>query len=247
MAASSPARSRRWPRPSRGLGGLDRRPARSSDGGSTRPGPPSKRSSSDRAPEIADRRAAAEMAESRIDLTEFVPGSLPAPAGAGPSRSGVPDPAALEDVFVGMGFEVAEGPEIETDWYNFGALNIPPAHPARGMWDTFYLDLGCAGVHAAADPHLAGADPSHGAGGGRRHAAHPRRHARAAATGGTRPTPATSRSSTRSRGWWWTGGSPSPTWPAPSRCSRRPTSARTSTRVCGPPTSPSPSRRPSSR
>ena len=49
---------------------------------------------------------------------------------------------ALEDVFVGMGFEVAEGPEIESDWYNFGALNIPPAHPARGMWDTFYLDLG---------------------------------------------------------------------------------------------------------
>ncbi len=48
----------------------------------------------------------------------------------------------LEDVFVGMGFEVAEGPEIETDWFNFGALNIPPAHPARGMWDTFYLGLG---------------------------------------------------------------------------------------------------------
>jgi phenylalanyl-tRNA synthetase alpha chain len=41
-----------------------------------------------------------------------------------------------------MGFEVAEGPEIESDWYNFGALNIPPAHPARGMWDTFYLHLG---------------------------------------------------------------------------------------------------------
>ena len=48
----------------------------------------------------------------------------------------------LEDVFVGMGFEVAEGPEIESDWFNFGALNIPPAHPARGMWDTLYLDLG---------------------------------------------------------------------------------------------------------
>jgi phenylalanyl-tRNA synthetase alpha chain len=40
-----------------------------------------------------------------------------------------------------MGFTVAEGPEIETDWYNFEALNIPPAHPARGMWDTFYVDL----------------------------------------------------------------------------------------------------------
>ena len=43
---------------------------------------------------------------------------------------------------MGMGFEVAEGPEVETDWYNFGALNIPPAHPARSMWDSFYLDLG---------------------------------------------------------------------------------------------------------
>ncbi len=48
----------------------------------------------------------------------------------------------LEDVFVGMGFVVAEGPEVETDWYNFEALNMPPAHPARGMWDTLYIDLG---------------------------------------------------------------------------------------------------------
>jgi phenylalanyl-tRNA synthetase alpha chain len=48
----------------------------------------------------------------------------------------------LEDVFVGMGFSVAEGPEVETDWYNFEALNIPPAHPARGMYDSFYVDLG---------------------------------------------------------------------------------------------------------
>ncbi|WP_430300531.1 phenylalanine--tRNA ligase subunit alpha [Rhabdothermincola salaria] len=48
----------------------------------------------------------------------------------------------LVDVFVGMGFEVAEGPEVETDWHNFEALNIPSAHPARGMWDTLYVDLG---------------------------------------------------------------------------------------------------------
>ena len=41
-----------------------------------------------------------------------------------------------------MGFAVAEGPEAETDWYNFEALNMPPAHPARGMWDTLYLRLG---------------------------------------------------------------------------------------------------------
>ncbi len=45
----------------------------------------------------------------------------------------------LEDVFLGMGFSVAEGPEVETDWYNFEALNMPPDHPARGMFDTFYL------------------------------------------------------------------------------------------------------------
>ena len=48
----------------------------------------------------------------------------------------------LEDVFVGMGFTVSEGPQAETDWYNFEALNLPAAHPARSMWDTLYLDLG---------------------------------------------------------------------------------------------------------
>ena len=63
---------------------------------------------------------------------------------------------------MGMGFEVAEGPEAETDWYNFEALNIPPAHPARGMWDTLYLDLGEPETVRAAHPHLAGADPPDG-------------------------------------------------------------------------------------
>jgi len=50
----------------------------------------------------------------------------------------------LEDVFIAMGFRVEEGPEVETDWYNFEALNIPPAHPARGMHDTIYVDVGDA-------------------------------------------------------------------------------------------------------
>ena len=58
-----------------------------------------------------------------------------------------------------MGFTVAEGPEVETDWHNFGALNFPPDHPARDMYDTLYVDLRRAGVDAAAHPHLAGADP----------------------------------------------------------------------------------------
>ena len=46
------------------------------------------------------------------------------------------------DFFVGLGYRVAEGPQVETDYYNFTALNIPPGHPARGMQDTFFLDDG---------------------------------------------------------------------------------------------------------
>ena len=45
----------------------------------------------------------------------------------------------VEDIFLRMGFTVAEGPEIETEYYNFDALNIPANHPARDMWDTFWL------------------------------------------------------------------------------------------------------------
>jgi phenylalanyl-tRNA synthetase alpha chain len=45
----------------------------------------------------------------------------------------------IEDIFKAMGFSVAEGPEIETDYYNFEALNFPPHHPARDDWDTLYI------------------------------------------------------------------------------------------------------------
>ena len=48
----------------------------------------------------------------------------------------------VSDIFIGMGWEVAEGPEVETDWHNFGALNFPLGHPARDMYDTLYVDLG---------------------------------------------------------------------------------------------------------
>jgi phenylalanyl-tRNA synthetase alpha chain len=47
----------------------------------------------------------------------------------------------IEAIFGSMGFDVADGPEIETDWYNFTALNSPQNHPARSMQDTFYVDL----------------------------------------------------------------------------------------------------------
>ena len=48
----------------------------------------------------------------------------------------------VEDIFQAMGFSVVEGPEIENEWYNFDALNIPKDHPARDRWDTFYLKKG---------------------------------------------------------------------------------------------------------
>ncbi len=45
----------------------------------------------------------------------------------------------IEDIFIGLGFQVTEGPEVETDYYNFEALNLPPDHPARDMQDSFYV------------------------------------------------------------------------------------------------------------
>jgi len=48
----------------------------------------------------------------------------------------------IEEIFQAMGFTVVEGPEMETEWYHFDALNIPKDHPARDLWDTFYLPNG---------------------------------------------------------------------------------------------------------
>jgi phenylalanyl-tRNA synthetase alpha chain len=81
----------------------------------------------------------------RLDLTELsdpTTANLSAIAPLGHLQLVQRTREELEDVFCGMGLVVAEGPEVETDWYNFEALNIPPAHPARAMWDTFYLDIG---------------------------------------------------------------------------------------------------------
>ena len=62
----------------------------------------------------------------------------------------------IEDIFIGMGYSIAEGPEVELDYYNFQALNIPADHPARDTQDTFYI-LPRAGARdgetAPADPH----------------------------------------------------------------------------------------------
>jgi phenylalanyl-tRNA synthetase alpha chain len=93
---------------------------------------------------LAQRRAAIEMlvrneriANERLDLTEVL---------TRPERGHLhlvtQTHNHLEDVFVGLGFTVSEGPEVESDWNNFTALNMPPEHPARSMWDTLFVDLG---------------------------------------------------------------------------------------------------------
>jgi phenylalanyl-tRNA synthetase alpha chain len=87
--------------------------------------------------DLAASERAATLAAERLDLTEVPPLR---PRGHLTVTTQTRD--ALEDVFVGMGFAVAEGPEVETDFYNFEALNMPPAHPARSGFDTLYLRLG---------------------------------------------------------------------------------------------------------
>ncbi|HWH35107.1 MAG TPA: phenylalanine--tRNA ligase subunit alpha [Acidimicrobiales bacterium] len=85
--------------------------------------------------ELAERRARLER--ERLDLTEARPRHR-----RGHIHLVTQARDRLEDVFVAMGYTVAEGPEAESDWYNFEALNFPAGHPARDMYDTFYLDLG---------------------------------------------------------------------------------------------------------
>jgi len=91
---------------------------------------------------IAERKAALEAGELERKLaTEKVDLSLPAreqATGSVHPVSQVMD--ELAEIFADLGFSVAEGPEIETQWYNFSALNMPENHPARAMQDTFYLE-----------------------------------------------------------------------------------------------------------
>ena len=84
---------------------------------------------------VAAEAIAAQVERERLDLTEYV--GRPA---RGHAHLVTQAWERLEDVFVGMGFRVAEGPQVETDWHNFEALNMPIGHPARGEWDTLFVD-----------------------------------------------------------------------------------------------------------
>ncbi len=90
-----------------------------------------------RAEELDTQEREERLSSEGVDVT--LPG-VPYPKGSlHPSLRVIDD---VVDFFVGLGYRVAEGPEVETDYYNFTALNIPPGHPARGMQDTFFLDEG---------------------------------------------------------------------------------------------------------
>jgi phenylalanyl-tRNA synthetase alpha chain len=86
--------------------------------------------------ELADEKLNARLAEEALDVT------LPS---RGRGRGGVHPVIRtwqrIEAIWRTLGFDVADGPEIETDWYNFTALNNPENHPARSMQDTFYVDM----------------------------------------------------------------------------------------------------------
>ncbi len=87
--------------------------------------------------ELAAHARREQLEAERLDLTELRP-----PRVRGHLHLVTQTMQRLEDVFVGMGFTVSEGPEVEDDWHNFTALNLAKHHPARDMQDTFFVRLG---------------------------------------------------------------------------------------------------------
>jgi phenylalanyl-tRNA synthetase alpha chain len=89
--------------------------------------------------ELRTAEFAEQLAAERVDMTEL---AMSARASQRRGRMHLVTQATerLEDVFIGLGFQIAEGPEVETDFYNFEALNMPPSHPARSMWDTLFVE-----------------------------------------------------------------------------------------------------------
>ena len=86
---------------------------------------------------LADAELQAQLKAEALDVT--LPGRRRGQGGLHPVSLTL---ERIEAIFGSMGFEVAQGPEIETDWFNFTALNTPEDHPARSMHDTFYVEGG---------------------------------------------------------------------------------------------------------
>ena len=85
---------------------------------------------------LAQAQMVAQLAAQSLDVT--LPGRTRGEGGLHPISRAL---ERIEAIFGSMGFEIADGPEIETDWFSFTALNNPENHPARSMQDTFYVDL----------------------------------------------------------------------------------------------------------
>ncbi|MFP5361007.1 MAG: phenylalanine--tRNA ligase subunit alpha [Actinomycetes bacterium] len=94
-----------------------------------------------RTAELEAERDARVLVEEAVDVT--LPVSRQAPGARHPLET---MQERMCDVFVGMGWEVAEGPEMEAEWFNFDALNFDPDHPAREMQDTFFIDPPSSGL-----------------------------------------------------------------------------------------------------
>ena len=86
---------------------------------------------------LKDKETEQRLAEETLDIT--MPGKKTAKGGLHPLSIVLDD---MIDIFRSMGFDIVDGPEVETDYYNFEALNVPADHPARDMQDTFYLAEG---------------------------------------------------------------------------------------------------------
>src|SRR5437868_528622 len=86
---------------------------------------------------LADAKMHSRLGEEALDVT--LPGRGRRPGGIHPV---IRTWQRIEEIFRSIGFDVADGPEIETDWYNFTALNQPENHPARSMHHTFYVEGG---------------------------------------------------------------------------------------------------------
>ena len=90
-----------------------------------------------RSTELESLEISARVAREAMDLSEFATRRK-----RGHTHIVTQATQRLEDVFIGLGFQIAEGPEVETDFYNFEALNMPKSHPARSEFDTMFLEYG---------------------------------------------------------------------------------------------------------
>lgn len=103
----------------------------------------------DRRQALADAELEGQLKAEALDVS--LPGRVREPGGLHPVTRTM---ERIEQIFASMGFDVADGPEIESDWHSFTSLNNPPNHPARSMQDTFYVDLrGEDGIHYNLRPH----------------------------------------------------------------------------------------------